>query len=149
LEITGEFRLKGTRQEAWDVLNDPKRLERAIPGTDRLILETPDHYRAEMSVGMGIIRGRFKGSVVVEDKVEPESYRMTIEGKGGAGWMKGSGDLKMTESGESETMVRVVGEATVGGMLGRVGQKMVGNVANSLMKQFFENIDKEIQAARQ
>ena len=83
MEITGEYRLKGTRQEVWDVLNDPEKLEKAIPGTDRLIVESPDHYRAEMSVGVGMIRGNFSGAVTVEDKLEPESYHMIVDGKGG------------------------------------------------------------------
>lgn len=148
MEITGEYRLKGTRQEVWNVLNDPGTLEKAIPGTDRLIVEGPDRYRAEMSVGFGMIRGKFSGSVAVEDKVEPESYRMLVDGKGAAGWLKGDGKLKLSEAGDGVTVVNVDGEASVGGLLARVGQRMVHNVANSLMKQFFQNVEKQMVAAR-
>lgn len=148
MEITGEYRLKGTRQEVWNVLNDPGTLEKAIPGTDRLIVEGPDRYRAEMSVGIGMIRGKFSGTVSVEDKVEPESYRMLVDGKGAAGWLKGDGKLKLSEAGDGVTVVNVEGEASVGGLLARVGQRMVHNVANSLMKQFFQNVEKQMVAAR-
>ncbi|MDA1297358.1 MAG: carbon monoxide dehydrogenase subunit G [Chloroflexi bacterium] len=148
MEITGEYRLKGTRQEVWNVLNDPGTLEKAIPGTDRLIVEGPDRYRAEMSVGFGMIRGKFSGSVAVEDKVEPESYRMLVDGKGAAGWLKGDGKLKLSEAGDGVTVVNVDGEASVGGLLARVGQRMVHNVANSLMKQFVQNVEKQMVAAR-
>ena len=148
MEITGEYKLKGTRQEVWDVLDDAKKLERAIPGIDRLIGEGPDRYRAEMSVGIGVIRGKFSGAMQVEDKVEPESYRMLVDGKCGAGWIKGDGNLKLSEAGEGATVVKVDGEASVGGLMARVGQRMVGNVANALMKQFFQNVDKELARAR-
>ncbi|MDA0232344.1 MAG: carbon monoxide dehydrogenase subunit G [Chloroflexi bacterium] len=148
MEITGEYRLKGTRQEVWNVLNDPGTLEKAIPGTDRLIVEGPDRYSAEMSVGIGMIRGKFSGSVAVEDKVEPESYRMLVDGKGAAGWLKGDGKLKLSEAGDGVTVVNVDGEASVGGLLARVGQRMVHNVANSLMKQFVQNVEKQMVAAR-
>lgn len=148
MDITGEYKLKGTREEVWGVLNDPAKLEKAIPGTDRLVVEGPDRYRAEMSVGVGMIRGKFNGDVVIEDKVEPESYRMLVDGKGGAGWLKGEGRLKLSEAGESMTLVTVEGEASVGGLLARVGQRMVRNVANSLMKQFFQNVDKQLVADR-
>lgn len=148
MEITGEYRLKGTRQEVWDLLNDPKELEKAIPGTDRLVVESPDRYRAEMSIGVGMIRGKFSGDVVVQDKVEPESYRMLVDGKGGTGWLKGDGKLKLSEVGEGETLVNVEGDASVGGLLATVGQRMVRNVANSLMKQFFQNVDKQLVASR-
>ncbi len=148
MEITGEFKIKGDRQEVWDVLNDPDALEKAIPGADKLIEESPDHYKAEMSVGVGMIRGRFGGSVVVQDKVEPESYRMTVDGKGGAGWLRGDGQIQLTESGSGQTQISVAGDASVGGLLARVGQRMVRNVANSLMKQFFQNIEKQVVARR-
>ncbi len=148
MEITGEFKLKGTRQEVWDVLNDPEKLEKAIPGTDRLVVEGPDRYRAEMSVGIGMIRGKFIGAVLVEDKVEPESYRMIVDGKGSAGWLKADGALNLAEAGAAVTVVSVKGDASVGGLLARVGQRMVRNVANSLMKQFFQNVNKQLTDAR-
>lgn len=148
MDITGEFKLKGSRQEVWDVLNDPDELAKAIPGADKLIADGPDRYRAEMSVGVGMIRGNFSGNVTVEDKVEPESYRMTVDGKGGAGWMRGGGAISLSDAGDEATTVNVSGEASVGGLLARVGQRMVRNVANSLMKQFFQNIEKQVAARR-
>ncbi len=146
MEITGEFKLKGSRQQVWDTLNDPKQLEKAIPGADQLIEEGPDQYRAAMSVGVGMIRGKFSGNVAVGDKSEPESYRMTVDGKGGAGWLKGDGKIQLAEDGPDATVITVEGEASVGGLLARVGQRMVRNVANSLMKQFFQNIEKQVAA---
>lgn len=149
MDITGEFKLKGSRQEIWDILNDPDQLEKAIPGADQLVEESPDHYRAEMSVGVGMIRGKFGGNVTVVDKVEPDSYRMTVDGKGGAGWMKGEGKIELSATGEKQTTINVTGEASVGGLLARVGQRMVRNVANSLMKQFFQNVEKQVAAKRE
>ncbi len=146
MEITGEYRLKGSRQQVWDLLNDPDELAKAIPGADRLIAEGPDKYRAEMSVGVGMIRGKFSGAVEVSDKVEPESYRMAVDGKGGAGWLKGDGQISLVEDGPDSTKVSVAGDASVGGLLARVGQRMVRNVANSLMKQFFQNVEKQVAA---
>lgn len=146
MDISGEFTLNGPRQVVWDTLNDPAALEKAIPGLNKLTLESKDSYQAEMSVGVGIIRGKFGGSVKAQDKAEPESYRLIVEGKGPAGWVKGDGALKLAEAGENKTIVTVDGEASVGGMLARVGQRMVRNVANSLMKQFFQEMDKQVAA---
>lgn len=148
MEITGEYRLKGSRQDVWDVLNDPDELAKAIPGADKLIAEGDDRYRAEMSVGVGMIRGKFGGAVEVSEKVEPESYRMVVDGKGGAGWLKGDGKIALEEDGPDNTKVSVSGDASVGGLLARVGQRMVRNVANSLMKQFFQNVEKQVAAKK-
>jgi carbon monoxide dehydrogenase subunit G len=144
LEIKSDFKLKASRQLVWEVLNDPRALEAAIPGADTLVEVGPDRYRAEMSVGIGLIRGRFGGNVEVKDKVEPESYRMTVDGQGPGGWLKGEGKLSLAETAPEETVVTVDGDASVGGLLARVGQRMLGNASNSLMKQFFKNIEQEV-----
>jgi carbon monoxide dehydrogenase subunit G len=144
VDIKTAYEFKASRQMVWDVLNDPRALEAAIPGADTLVEEGPDRYRAEMSVGVGLIRGRFGGTVIVRDKDEPNSYRMVVDGKGPGGWLKGEGKLALVEAGPEETIVTVDGDATMGGLLGRVGQGMVRNASNSLINQFFKNIEKEI-----
>ena len=145
MQVNGEFKLKAPRQTVWDMLNDPEVLAASIPGADRFVSEGEDRYRAEMSVGIGMIRGKFGGTVEVKDKLEPERYRMLVEGKGPGGWLKGDGLLNLNETGAEETTVSVDGDATVGGLLARVGQRMIGNASNSLMKQFFSNLEKEIR----
>ena len=142
MEITGEYRLKGTRQEIWDVLNDPDQLAKAIPGSATLTEVGPDRYRAEMRVGFGLVRGKVTGNIAVTDKVTLESYRMVVDGSGGVGWVRGESAISLSDDGESRTLVNVAGETEAGGLLSRVGERVMRNVANSLMKQFFENVEK-------
>ena len=142
MEITGEYRIRGDRQAIWNVLNDPDKLTRAIPGVDRMVAEKPDHYRAEMSVGVGFIRGRFSGTVEIIEKVKPAKFRMIMTGKGVAGSITGSGTVELSESAVNETIATVKGDVKIGGLLGRAGQKAIGNVANSVMQQFFQNVEK-------
>lgn len=143
MEISGEYRIKGTRQAVWNVLDDPDSLAKAIPGVDRLVVERPDLYRAEMSVGVGFIRGRFKGMVEITEKLEPESFRMVMTGKGTAGSISGSGTVKLTEAGAQETVANVTGDVKLSGLLGRAGNKTIRNVANAVMQQFFQNVEKQ------
>lgn len=143
MEISGEYRIKGTRQAVWNVLDDPDSLAKAIPGVDRLVVERPDLYRAEMSVGVGFIRGRFKGMVEITEKLEPESFRMVMTGKGTAGSISGSGTVKLTEAGAQETVANVTGDVKLSGLLGRAGNKTIRNVAHAVMQQFFQNVEKQ------
>lgn len=144
MRVNEKHTLGYDRQTVWDMLNDPAVLEAAIPGADKLIEESPDHYRAELSVGIGMIRGAFGGTVEVADKVEPESYRMLVDGTGPGGWVKGDVLITLDEAGPSSTDVTIDGDATVGGLLARVGQRMMTNATRSLMRQFFSRLDAEI-----
>ncbi len=147
MKIQGEYKLKHDRQTVWDMLNSREVLEASIPGAESLIETGPDSYDVSLNVGVGIVRGSFGGTVKVVDKDEPNSYRMLVEGQGPGGWLKGDGKLSLIEHAHGQTTVAVDGDAQVGGILARVGQRMIGNASKSIMSQFFKNLEKEANKA--
>ena len=131
------------QQDTWDALTDIEVLKQAIPGVESIDEIGPNEYSAKMNVGIGIVRGRFSGRVKLSDLDEPTSYRMAVTGDGPGGWIKGSGVLSLEgEESPDVTKVSVEGDTQVGGLLARVGQRMIGNASNTLMKQFFAGIEK-------
>ncbi len=142
MKITGNFKLNLGQQETWDALTDIDVLQQAIPGVDSIEEIGPNEYNARMNVGIGIVRGRFSGRVKLSDLDEPRSYRMAVTGDGPGGWIKGEGVLSLEEDAPGVTKVSVEGDTQVGGLLARVGQRMIGNASKTLMKQFFAGIEK-------
>ena len=131
-----------SQQDTWDALTDIEVLQQAIPGVDSIEEVGPDEYSARMTVGIGIVRGKFSGRVKLSELDEPRSYRMAVTGDGPGGWIKGSGVLSLDEETPGVTRVSVEGDTQVGGLLARVGQRMIGNASNTLMKQFFTGVEK-------
>lgn len=145
MEITGEYEVRSTRDVVWAVLNDPESLKNCIPGARTLTETSPGKFDVVMSVGIGMIRGEFTGTVETTELNEPESYTLAITGKGPGGWLEGTGTVRLSvDDGHADrTKVWAQGDVTVGGLLARVGQRMLTGAANSLMKQFFGNVAKE------
>ena len=142
MKVSGNFKLNLSQQDTWEALTDINVLQQAIPGVDSIEEIGPDEYKASMNVGIGIVRGRFSGRVKLTDLDEPHSYRMAVTGDGPGGWIKGSGALSLAEESPGVTKISVEGDTQVGGLLARVGQRMIGNASNTLMKQFFAGIEK-------
>ena len=44
-----------------------------------------------MTVKVGPVQGRFQGALALSDLVPPESYRMTLDGSGPSGFLRGEG----------------------------------------------------------
>ena len=42
------------------------------------------------------------------------------------------------------TEIEVEGEASTGGVLARVGQRMIGNASKKMMGQFFKNLNRAL-----
>jgi hypothetical protein len=143
LEITGSYELKTSPEKAWEVLNDVSVLQACIPGCKSLKETGKDQYEAELAVGIGPVRGTYRGKVQIKDRKPPRSYRLIVEGSGGAGFVKGDGVVSLSAGAEGGTKIDVTGTAEAGGMLARVGQRLISGAANNLLKQFFTCLGKQ------
>jgi len=145
VKLQGEYLFDGPRDVVWEVLRDPKVLATALPGTQSLEMVEENVYEGKMNVRIGPVAGLFAGKLVVSNEVPPESYTLTVEGKGAPGFGKGSGDCKLTEQGD-QTLMTYEGELQVGGTIANVGQRLIETVANSMAKQALETLNRSLQA---
>ena len=146
MKVEGSYEINAGINQVWDALNDPDVLVKMIPGATALERVSENSYKAAMNVGVGMVKGKFEGAVDLTDPSEPESFTLKITGKGPGAFVNGTSDFKLTVLDDDKTQVDVVGEAQIGGMLARVGQRLSGNAARSLMNQFFENLKKNVAA---
>lgn len=136
MEITSSYVIQGPRQSVWAHLLDPRALSACVPGMQALELIEANTYKATLTAGAGPVSGTFDGTVTLSDVVEPESYRMTVQGKGRPGFVKGAATIRLTEEGEI-TRVDVAADVQVGGLIAGVGQRLLGTVSKTMMDKFF------------
>ena len=140
MRVEGTYRFPAPRETVFALLLDPAVLAACIPGCERLEAIGPEQYEATVKVGVGAVKGVYKGQVQLVDRREPTSYRMLVQGKGGPGFIKGEASVTITPAADApgECDVAVVGEGQVGGMIAGVAQRLLGGVATMMMNQFFE-----------
>ena len=63
MKITGEYLLSANPDELWEMLNDPKVLEKVTPGIKTLEAQGEDSYKAISEVKIGPVKGEFKGGI--------------------------------------------------------------------------------------
>jgi carbon monoxide dehydrogenase subunit G len=141
VRIEGQHRVALPRQRVFEALQDPAILRASTPGLTRLDETAPGHFGATLELKLPAISGRFDGTVDVIERAPPERMRMRLRGKGAPGFVDGTADLALAEDGGG-TLVRYVADATVGGQVARLGQRMISGVAKELAGQFFETFEK-------
>ena len=146
MKIEGSYELNADVDHTWALLNDPGVLAGCIPGCKGLTPAGKNAYDAELSVGIGMIRGTYSGHVVIADQKPPKSYRLRVDGDRPGGFIKGDAVVTLESSKAGRTTVTVAGEGEVGGMLARVGQRLVSQASRTLMQQFFDCLAKKAKA---
>ncbi len=144
MKVAGNYQFDAPRQIVWETLQDPDVLGKVMPGGQELEKIGDDQYKATLKVKVGPVQGVFKGSVLMSDIVEPESYNMLVEGRGQPGFVKGSGAVTLTEDGGKTTM-SYTGDAQVGGRLASVGQRLMDSAAKAMIKQSLDGINEYVK----
>jgi carbon monoxide dehydrogenase subunit G len=139
MKITGNHEVNTPRDLLYNALIDPEILQRCIPGCESLEKTADDTYVATIKVGIGPVKGTFKGNVRLEDMQPPTHYRMIVDGKGAPGFVKGTGEFNL-EKENGETAIAYEGDVQVGGVIAGVGQRMIEAAAKMLASQFFKNL---------
>jgi carbon monoxide dehydrogenase subunit G len=146
MKLAGEYLFDGPRDVVWEMLRDPDVLASALPGMQSLELVDENVYEGKMNIRIGPVAGLFSGRLTVSNELPPESYTLTVEGRGAPGFGKGSGDCRLTEQEGGKTLLSYEGELQVGGTLANVGQRLIETVTSTMLKQVFEALNRLLNA---
>jgi len=145
MEMQGNRLLAITQQQAWDALNDPEVLKTCIAGCDKVERSGENEFTVGVSIKIGPVAAKFSGKIALADMVPPQSYTLSFEGQGGpAGFGKGSAKVQLiAATGGTELSYSV--QASVGGKIAQLGQRLIDGVAKSMAEDFFKRFDQEMQ----
>ena len=136
LNMSGEYVLPVARKDVWKALNDPEMLKRSIPGCESLEKLSETEFAAVARLEVGPVK--------LEDLVALESYRIVGEGEGGvAGFAKGNAAVVLSDVPEGTKLVYTA-EATVGGKIAQLGQRLLAGTAKKTADRFFANFAKAL-----
>lgn len=132
----------------WQAINDPAVLAGVIPGCEQFLELDDGYFRMTVTLGVASIKGSYSGEVRIFDKVEPSSLTMRATGAGGPGTIDTTVAVTLEESADGTTRLDYDADATVGGMVGGVGQRVLTSVAKKTAGKFFSAIDEVLTGRR-
>ena len=125
--------------EVWRTLLDPTALAAVIPGCHKLDRVGDNSYHADVSLGVGPVRGRFAADVALSDLVEPEKATLSGGVIGPLGASKGTGHISLTAEGDG-TRVAYDYAIELTGTVASVGGRLLEGATKSVVNQFFQRL---------
>jgi len=146
LAARGEVVLPATPAAVFRVLLDPQALAKVIPGCNALEpageVSGETRYRADVTVGVGMIKARYSAEVALSELDPPRSLRLAGAGMSSVGGARGSG-LVTLEPAPQGTLLRYDYTADVSGKVAAVGSRMLEGAAKIVLNQLFEQLGRE------
>lgn len=145
MPIQGEYRIAASREAVWTALNDPEVLKACIPGCEELQKLSETEIDARIHAALGPVRSVFATRIQLTEIDAPSGYTLTGEGKGAAGFGKGSARVELTED-AGATVLRYSADMRLGGKLAQVGSRLLEGATRQLADQFFDAFAKRLDA---
>ncbi len=148
MEFTGRYVIPAQPDTVWAALNDPEVLRASIPGCEALTKEDPTTFTGSVKIKIGPMSATFRGKVIFAELDLPRRCIIKGEGQGGvAGFARGQAEILLDPQ-DDGTILSYKAEASVGGKLAQVGQRLIDGAAKQIADEFFAGLTANIAASQ-
>jgi carbon monoxide dehydrogenase subunit G len=147
LKFTQSAQIPVAREPLWDFLMDVPKVAQSLPGVESVRKIDDTTYEGLLKVRVGPIALNLAGKIIVEEQ-NKESWRATLRAEANdrraAGAVKGKTTMMLKEAGPGQSELVVETDVNILGKIGEFGQPIIRKKADSMLKEFVENIKKQL-----
>jgi 2-furoyl-CoA dehydrogenase large subunit len=133
----GEAVVKASAQQVWDMLLDPNTLAAVIPGCHGVEKISDTYFQADVTLGIGPVKGRYRAEVKLSDLDPPKGVTLAGSAEGGLGFGNGEGRITLRPTPDGGTAIHYTYEAGIGGKVASIGGRLLDGAAKVIIGQFF------------
>jgi carbon monoxide dehydrogenase subunit G len=149
MNVQGERKFDASRGTVWEVLNDPERMAKSMPGVESFDVKDNGHWTANVKIPLGL--GALRMSVAMEktEEREPEFAKMAIKGNGVGAVMNMVTSFKLGDVPDGGTAMAWEAEVKILGPVGSMGQRVLQPIVNQQVQHVLTALDAQVQLAMQ
>ncbi len=142
----GSATVAASSEAVWAMLLDPATLQAVIPGCHGVEKISDTHFRADVTIGVGPVKGRYRAEVTLSDLDAPRAVTLGGSAEGALGFGNGEGRITLTPE-NAGTVVRYEYDAAIGGKVASIGGRLLDGAARVIIGQFFSALARQAGGA--
>ncbi|MGA7809559.1 xanthine dehydrogenase family protein molybdopterin-binding subunit [Bradyrhizobium sp.] len=144
----GNATVAASPEMVWKMLLDPATLQAVIPGCHGVDKVSDTQFRADVTIGIGPVKGRYKAEVILSNLDAPRAVTLGGSAEGTLGFGHGEGRITLTPD-NGRTLVRYEYDAAIGGKVASIGGRLLDGAARVIIGQFFSALARQAGGARE
>ena len=146
MKVSGEKSLDAPRSVVWEVLNDPSRMAKLMPGIESFDVQDERNWSAKVKVplGLGAIPISFAFEKTEERK--PEYARLSAKGKGVGAIVSMDTQFHLSEAGGG-TAMKWEADVSIAGPVGSMGQRVLQPIVNQQVSNVLSALEAQVEQA--
>jgi 2-furoyl-CoA dehydrogenase large subunit len=141
-KLSGEGRAKvaASPEQVWAMLLDPATLAAVIPGCHDVRQLSETDFKADVTIGVGPVRSRYRARVTLFDLDKPNGVTLAGTADGALGFGSGKGRITLVPEPNGGTAIHYRYEAEIGGKVASIGGRLLDGAARLIIGQFFASL---------
>jgi len=147
VKVEGTKEFDAPAQLVWDVLNDPSRMAKLLPGVESFSVQDDRRWSASVKVplGMGGLKLNFKFEKQEERPIE--YAKLSSKGQGVGAIVSMDTEFHLTPDGE-RTSMRWTADVRVAGPIGSMGQRVFQPIVNQQVTNVLDALEAQVAEAK-
>jgi uncharacterized protein len=146
VKVSGEREFQAPRATVWEVLNDPARMAKTMPGVESFDVQDDKHWRANVKIPLGL--GGLRMSIDFEktEEREPEFAKLHAKGNGVGAVMNMDTSFLLSES-SGGTLMKWEADVHLLGPVASMGQRVLQPIVNQQVTQVLGALEQQVKEA--
>jgi 2-furoyl-CoA dehydrogenase large subunit len=137
LQGEGRAEVGASPQAVWDMLLDPNTLQAVIPGCHSVEKISDTHFRADVTLGIGPVKGKYRAEVKLSNLDPPHAVTLSGTADGALGHGAGAGRITLVVREGGGTTLTYKYDAAIGGKVASIGGRLLDGATRVIIGQFF------------
>ena len=146
MKLGGERSFEAPRQAVWEVLNDPARMAKTIPGVQSFDVRDEQHWLANVKIPLGLGTLGMTMEMEKSEEREPEHARLAIKGNGVGAILSMTTAFDLSDEGGGTKMAWEA-DVRIAGPVGSMGQRVLQPIVNQQVQHVLTALDEQVRSA--
>ena len=146
MKVDGTKSFAAPRSVVWEVLNDPERMAKLMPGVESFDVQDDRHWSAQVKVPLGMGGLRLKFSFEKTEERPPEYARLHAKGNGVGAIVSMDTRFDLAEAGAG-TEMKWEADVRIAGPVGSMGQRVIQPIVNQQVGNVLTALEKQVNEA--
>jgi uncharacterized protein len=147
MKVEGTKAFDAPRELVWEVLMDPERMARLLPGVESFEVQDPDHWSASVKVPLGMGGLKLKFAFEQQEKRPIEYAKLDAKGQGVGAIVNMRTEFHLEPDGDG-TAMRWEADVRIAGPIGSMGQRVFQPIVNQQVKSVLDALEAQVAEAK-
>jgi carbon monoxide dehydrogenase subunit G len=146
MRLDGTKHLDGSPELVFDVLDDPERMAKLMPGVESFEVQDDTHWKAKVKVPLGLGALPLSFSFEKLEQRRPEHARLQAQGDGVGAIVKMDTRFNLKEAGGGTDM-EWEADVSIAGPVGSMGQRVLQPIVNQQVASVLVALEQQVREA--